>query len=104
MSGGYTATTEALNSTSKSVGKLAEQLIDDNPDLESTPIKAESFGRVHGSHAEKYTAGVKALWDSVNGYSSTLGGFGTKLGTAGSAYGSAESDQADAITKAGQQQ
>ncbi|WP_181776258.1 hypothetical protein [Amycolatopsis pittospori] len=101
MSGGYTAATEALSSASKNIGKLTEQLLEDNPDLSSTPVNAAGFGQAHGDHAAKYTAGVKALWDSVNGYSTTLGSFGTNLSTAGSSYGSNEDDQRDAITKAG---
>lgn len=103
MSGGYTAATEALSSASKNIGGLAEQLLDDNPDLSNTPVTEAGFGKAHGAHAAKYTAGVKALWDSVSGYSGTLGSFGTNLGTAGSAYSSNEETQADTITQAGAQ-
>lgn len=81
MSGGYTATTDALSSASKNIGRLSEQLLDDNPDLSSTPVDAAGFGQAHGAHAAKYTAGVTALWAAVSGYSSTLGSFGTNLGT-----------------------
>jgi hypothetical protein len=101
MSGGYTATTDALSSASKNIGQLSEQLLDDNPDLSSTPVDAAGFGQAHGDHAAKYTAGVQALWDSVSGYSSTLGSFGTNLGTAGSSYGANEESQSGAITNAG---
>jgi hypothetical protein len=103
MSGGYTATTEALSSASKNIGQLAEQLLEDNPDLASTPVTAAGFGQAHGEHAAKYTAGVAALWAAVSGYSSTLGSFGTNLGTAGSSYGANEDNQAGAITDAGAQ-
>lgn len=99
--GGYTATTEALSTASKTIGDLAEHLLDDNPDLQTPQVTAEKFGRAHGAHAEKYTAGAKALWDAVSGYSSTLGAFGTNLGTAGTSYGANENSQADAITNAG---
>ncbi len=101
MSGGYTAATEALSSASKNIGKLTEKLLEDNPDLSNTPVNAAGFGQAHGDHAGKYTAGVKALWDSVNGYSTQLGSFGTNLGSAGTAYGTNEDEQKDAITKAG---
>lgn len=104
MSGGFTAATEALSSASKNIEKLTEQLLDDNPDLSSTPITAAGFGQAHGDHATKYTAGVEALWAAVNGYSTTLGSFGTNLGTAASAYGAGENQQTDAITRAGIQQ
>lgn len=102
MSGaGYTATTGALSSAAKSIGDLAEQLLDDNPDLSGTPITAAGFGQAHGDHAQKYTAGVQALWASVNGYSTTLASFGTNLGTAGTNYGENEAQQSSAITNAG---
>ncbi|MEU4253528.1 hypothetical protein AB0F15_39665 [Amycolatopsis sp. NPDC026612] len=99
--GGYTATTEALSAASKTIGDLAEHLLDDNPDLQTPQVTAEKFGRAHGTHAEKYTAGAQALWAAVSGYSSTLGSFGTNLGTAGTSYGSNEDNQAGAITNAG---
>jgi hypothetical protein len=100
-SGGYTATTEALSTASKTIGDLAEHLLDDNPDLQNSQVTAEKFGRAHGAHAEKYTTGAKALWDAVSAYSSALGSFGTNIGTAGKSYGANENDQAGAITNAG---
>jgi hypothetical protein len=103
MSGGYTAKTDAVASASKTIGQLAVELLDANPDLSSTPITAEGFGQAHGAHAQKYTAGVQALWDSVNGYSSTLTTLGSNLGTAATSYGQNEAAQTDAITKAGTQ-
>ncbi|MEV6628292.1 hypothetical protein AB0M83_22615 [Amycolatopsis sp. NPDC051106] len=99
--GGYTATTEALSTASKTIGDLAEHLLDDNPDLESPQVTAEGFGRAHNAHAAKYTAGAQALWAAVSGYSTTLGSFGTNLGTAGTSYGTNEDNQAGAITDAG---
>lgn len=103
MSGGYTATTDALTSASRTLGRLAEDLLDDNPDLASTPVTAAGFGQAHGDHAPKYTAGVQALWAAVSGYSTTLGSFGTNLGAGAQAYGENESAQAGAITNAGAQ-
>ncbi|MDQ7807879.1 hypothetical protein Q5425_29435 [Amycolatopsis sp. A133] len=99
--GGYTATTEALSAASKTIGDLAEHLLEDNPDLQTPQVTAEKFGRAHGAHATKYTAGAQALWAAVSGYSSTLGSFGTNLGTAGSSYGANEDNQSGAITNAG---
>ncbi|MGW4059461.1 hypothetical protein ACWEGE_14325 [Amycolatopsis sp. NPDC004747] len=99
--GGYTATTEALSTAAKTIGDLAENLLDDNPDLQTPQVTAEKFGRAHGTHATKYTAGAQALWAAVSGYSTTLGSFGSNLGTAGSKYGTNEGDQAGAITNAG---
>lgn len=101
--GGYTATTEALSTASKTIGDLAEHLLDDNPDLPNPAVTAEKFGRAHGAHADKYTAGAQALAAAVSGYSSTLGSFATNIGTAGSTYGTNEGNQADAITNAGAQ-
>ncbi|EME61722.1 hypothetical protein [Amycolatopsis decaplanina] len=101
MSGGFTAATDALSSASKNIGKLTEQLLEDNPDLSSTPVNAAGFGQAHGDHAKKYTDGVAALWASVQGYSSTLGSFGTNLATAGTAYGTNEDEQKNKITKTG---
>ncbi|EOD65010.1 hypothetical protein [Amycolatopsis vancoresmycina] len=99
--GGYTATTEALSTAAKTIGDLAEHLLDDNPDLQTPQVTAEKFGRAHGAHATKYTAGAQALWAAVSGYSSTLGSFGTNLGTAGSSYSTNEGNQAGVITDAG---
>ncbi|WP_290061627.1 hypothetical protein [Amycolatopsis solani] len=99
--GGYTATTEALSTASKTIGDLAENLLEDNPDLETSQVTAEKFGRAHGTHATKYTAGAQALWAAVSGYSSTLASFGTNLGTAGSSYSANEDNQSGAITNAG---
>ncbi|WP_410589989.1 hypothetical protein [Amycolatopsis sp. lyj-23] len=99
--GGYTATTEALSAAAKTIGDLAEHLLDDNPDLQAPQVTAEKFGRAHGTHATKYIAGAQALWAAVSGYSSTLGSFGTNLGTAGSSYATNEGNQAGAITNAG---
>jgi len=99
--GGYTATTEALSTAAKTIGDLAENLLDDNPDLKAPQVTAEKFGRAHGAHATKYTAGAQALWAAVSGYSTTLGSFGTNLGTAGKSYSANEAGQAGAITNAG---
>ncbi|OXM65611.1 hypothetical protein [Amycolatopsis vastitatis] len=100
-SGGYTATTEALSTAAKTIGDLAEHLLDDNPDLQNSQVTAEKFGRAHTAHGEKYATGAKALWAAVSAYSSTLGSFGTNIGTAGKSYGANEGDQAGAITNAG---
>ncbi|WP_020667738.1 hypothetical protein [Amycolatopsis nigrescens] len=103
MSGGYTAATDALSSASKNIGKLKEQLVEDNPELSPTPVKAAGFGQAHGDHSGKYTAGVDALGAAVKGYSGALGGFGTKLSTAGAKYGANEDEQGNAIDQAGKQ-
>ena len=97
MSGGFTAATDALSSASKNIGKLTEQLLEDNPDLSN----AAGFGQAHGDHAKKYTDGVAALWASVQGYSTTLGSFGTNLGTAATSYGTNEDEQKNKITETG---
>ncbi|NKQ58997.1 hypothetical protein HFP15_39765 [Amycolatopsis sp. K13G38] len=101
MSGGYTASTDAMATASRKITQLAEDLPDANPDLSSTPITADGFGRVHGAHADKYTTGVKTLWDSMTGYCQTLNTFGTNIGSAGSSYGHNEDTQSGAITNAG---
>ncbi|HVV11384.1 hypothetical protein [Amycolatopsis sp.] len=101
MSGGYTASTDAMATASKTITHLAEDLPDQNPDLSSTPITADGFGRAHGAHADKYTAGVQALWDSVTGYCQTLSTYGTNIGTSGTTYGQNEDTQSGAITNAG---
>ncbi|ANN18760.1 hypothetical protein SD37_26140 [Amycolatopsis orientalis] len=101
MSGGFTAATDALSSASKNVGKLTDRLLEDNPDLSSTPVNAAGFGQAHGDHAKKYTDGVAALWAAVNGYKTTLATFGTNLGTAGTTYGANEDEQKNKITKTG---
>lgn len=101
MSAGYTASGEAMATASRTITRLAEDLPDANPDLKSTPIKAEGFGRVHGAHAEKYTTGVKTLWDAMTGYCTTLTTFGTNIGKSGTAYGQNEDTQSGAITNAG---
>ncbi|HEV7975712.1 hypothetical protein [Amycolatopsis sp.] len=103
MSGGYTAATDAIASAAKSIGELSQHLLDANPDLSSTPITAEGFGQAHGAHSQKYTAGVQAMWDSVNGYSGTLSTLGSNLSTAGTSYSQNEDAQTGAITKAGTQ-
>ncbi|KAA9156704.1 hypothetical protein FPZ12_027105 [Amycolatopsis acidicola] len=100
-SGGYTASTDAMQTASKKITGLAEDLPDQNPDLSSTPVKAEGFGRAHGSHADAYTKGMKALWDSLQGYCTTLNTYGTNIGSSGAAYGQNEDDQSAAITDAG---
>ncbi|MCU1685298.1 MAG: hypothetical protein JWQ81_6037 [Amycolatopsis sp.] len=101
MSGGYTADTDALASASKTVGHLAEDLLNNNPDLSTTPLTADGFGKAHGQHSQKYTTGAQALWDSVNGYSSTLSGYGSTLGAGAKSYGQSDSSQSGSITNAG---
>jgi uncharacterized protein YukE len=101
MSGGYTASTDAMATASKTITQLAEDLPDANPDLSSSPITAKGFGQAHGDHAEKYTTGVKNLWDAMTGYCQTLTTFGTNIGTSGARYGQNEDSQSGSITDAG---
>lgn len=101
MSAGYTASGDAMATASRTITRLAKDLPDANPDLSSTPIKAEGFGRAHGGHAEKYITGVKTLWDAMTGYCRTLTTFGTNIGTSGTTYSQNEESQSGAITKAG---
>ncbi|WP_236792707.1 hypothetical protein [Amycolatopsis sp. GM8] len=97
MSGGYTASTDAMKTASKSITQLAEDLPDKNPDLQNSPITAEGFGRAHGAHAQKYTDGVQKLVAAVTGYGTTLNSLGANIGTSGSMYGDNESSQSGAI-------
>jgi hypothetical protein len=101
MSGGYTADTDALAAAAKKVGQVAEDLLNNNPDLQTTEVTADGFGKAHTQHAEKYTTGAQALWDSVNGYSSTLSGYGSTLGAGAQSYGQSDSTQGSSITNAG---
>ncbi|GHF88317.1 uncharacterized protein YukE [Amycolatopsis bartoniae] len=101
MSGGYTASTDAMATASKQIVQLAEDLPDKNTDLASTPVNAQGFGQAHGDHAQKYTAGVSTLWQAVSGYSNTLKAFGTNIGSGGKSYAEGEHTQSTAITNAG---
>lgn len=101
MTSGYTASADAMATASKTITRLAEDLPDANPDLSSTPITAEGFGRAHGDHADKYTTGVKTLWDAMTGYCQALTTFGTNIGTSGASYGENEDSQSGTITKVG---
>lgn len=101
MSGGFTAATDAMASASKAINQVAQDLLDDNPDLSSTPVTAAGFGQAHGAHAEKYTTGAQTLWSAVSGYSTTLGTFGSTIGSSGDAYGGSDSTQTGSITNAG---
>lgn len=101
MSGGYTASTEAMRTASRNITKLAEDLPDKNPDLTGTPIKPEGFGRVHTDHAQKYVDGMKKLSDAVAGCGKTLGTFADRIGASGSQYAGNEDAQSGAIGNAG---
>jgi hypothetical protein len=100
-SGGYTASTEAIATASKKVTQLGKDLLDANPDLATTEVTKEGFGKAHGDHAQKYLDGAKALSDSVNGYNGTLTTFGSSLEQAGSQYAGNEDDQYGQIYGAG---
>lgn len=103
MSGGYTASTDAMRTASKTITQLAEDLPDKNTDLASSPVTAAGFGKAHGDKADKYINGTKTLWAAVSGYSDTLKAFGQNIGTGGEAYAESDSAQQDAISKAGAQ-
>jgi uncharacterized protein YukE len=103
MSGGYTASTDAMATASKKITQLAEDLPDKNTDLAHTPVNAQGFGQAHGDHADKYTAGVQTLWQAVSGYSNTLNTFGTNIGTGGKSYAATDQAQSGAITSSGSQ-
>jgi exo-beta-1,3-glucanase (GH17 family) len=103
MSGGYTASGEAMSTASKKITPLAEDLPDKNTDLPGSPINAQGFGQAHGDHAQKYTTGVQTLWAAIGGYSNTLKTYGTNIGTGGKAYTDAEHAQGAAVSKAGTQ-
>ncbi|GAA4665114.1 MULTISPECIES: hypothetical protein [Amycolatopsis] len=101
MSGGYTASTDAMATASKTISRLAEDLPENNSDMQTTVLNAAGFGRAHGDHATKYTAGVQKLWESLTGYGTTLGSFGANIGSSGQAYGQNEYTQSGAIGNAG---
>lgn len=103
MSGGYTASTEAMSTASNKITQLAEDLPDKNTDLSSSPVNAQGFGQAHGDHATKYTTGVQTLWAAIGGYSNTLKTFGTNIGTGGKAYAEGDQAQSNAVTNAGSQ-
>jgi uncharacterized protein YukE len=103
MSGGYTASTEAMSTASKKITQLAEDLPDKNTDLPGSPVNAQGFGQAHGDHAQKYTTGVQTLWAAIGGYSNTLNTFGANIGTGGASYSASDQAQSAAIGKAGSQ-
>ncbi|GAA3524758.1 hypothetical protein GCM10022222_04230 [Amycolatopsis ultiminotia] len=100
-SGGYTASTEAMSSASKKIGQLAQDLVDNNPDLSATKVDDKGFGEAHGEHAKQYTEGVKTLSDAVNGYSTTLTTLGTNLSSGAQSYDENEAGQSGSINQAG---
>ncbi|MTD59476.1 hypothetical protein [Amycolatopsis pithecellobii] len=101
MSGGYTASGEAMSKASKTITQVGEDLPDKNTDLASSPVNQQGFGQAHGDHAQKYVSGVQTLWQAVSGYSDTLKAFGGNIGTGGKAYSDNDHAQSNAITKAG---
>ncbi|GAB2972271.1 hypothetical protein LWP59_16245 [Amycolatopsis acidiphila] len=101
MSGGYTASTDAMASASKTITQLAEDVPEDNSDLQNTTLTAAGFGQAHSDHADKYTAGVQKLWDALSGYGTTLDSFGSNVGSSGAAYGENEQTQSGNISGAG---
>ncbi|GAA5153652.1 MULTISPECIES: hypothetical protein [Amycolatopsis] len=101
MSGGYTASTDAMASASKKITQVAEDLPDKNTDLASSPVTAQGFGQAHGDHAQKYTTGVQTLWQAVSGYSNTLNAFGANIGSGGRSYAENDHAQGNAISNAG---
>jgi hypothetical protein len=101
MSGGYTASTDATATASKTIAQLAQDLPEDNSDLQNTTLTTAGFGQAHGDHADKYTSGLQKLWAALNGYGTTLGSFGTNVGSSGQAYSGNEQTQSDAISTAG---
>ncbi|MDT8911260.1 hypothetical protein [Amycolatopsis sp. PS_44_ISF1] len=100
-SGGYTAGTEAIATASKNITQYSKDLLDANPDLATTLVTKEGFGKAHGDKAQKYLDGAKALSDAVTGYNSTLATFGSSLESAGSKYAINEDDQYGQINGAG---
>lgn len=103
MSGGYTTSTDAMVTASRTIVQLAEDLPDKNTDLASSPVTKEGFGQAHGDKADKYISGAKALWDSVSGYSNVLKAFGTNLGIGNNAYADIDDTHRSTISKAGSQ-
>jgi exo-beta-1,3-glucanase (GH17 family) len=103
MSGGYTASTDAMATASKKITQLAQDLPDKNTDLPSSPVNAQGFGQAHGDHATKYTTGVQTLWAAISGYSNTLNTYGTNIGTGGKAYAEGDHAQSNTVSKAGSQ-
>jgi uncharacterized protein YukE len=103
MSGGYTASTDAMATASKKITQLAEDLPDNNTDLANTQVNAQGFGQAHGSYADKYTTGVQTLWQALSGYSDTLKAFGGNIGSGGQAYADTDQAQSSAISSAGSQ-
>lgn len=101
MSGGYTASTDAMATASKKIAQLAEDLPENNSDLQNTTLTTAGFGQAHGDHADKYTTGVQKLWAALSGLGTTLGSYGTNVGSSGQAYGGTEDTQSGTISTAG---
>ncbi|WP_236796692.1 hypothetical protein [Amycolatopsis sp. GM8] len=103
MSGGYTASSEAMSTASKTITQIGEDLPDKNTDLASSPVTQQGFGQAHGEHAQKYTTGAQTLWQAVSGYSDTLKAYGGNIGSGGKAYADNDQAQSDAVSRAGRQ-
>lgn len=101
MSGGYTASTDAMATASKTITQLADDLPDNASDQQSTTLTAAGFGQAHGDHAAAYTAGMQKLWEAMSGYGTTLGTFGGGIGSSGAAYGANEDKESGASKTAG---
>lgn len=102
MSGGYTASTDAMRTASKTISQLAEDLPETNSDMQNTPVTGDGFGRAHTKHGDAYTKGVQNLWAALTGYGTTLGSYGANVGSAGAAYGDNEQTQGDTIGTVGE--
>lgn len=101
MSGGYTASGDAMRTASKKIGDLAEALPDTNSDMQNPEVTADGFGRVHKQHADAYTKAAGTLWAALSGYGSTLGAYGQNISSAATSYAENEDTQGTTIGNAG---
>lgn len=102
MSGGYTASSDAMQTASKKIGDLAKDLPDKNADMQHTPVTGDGFGRAHTKHGAAYTKAVDTLWAALTGYGTTLSTYGQKVASAGSSYVDTDNTQGGTIGTVGE--
>lgn len=89
---GYTASTDSMSSSARTITTEAENARGETDDLQPTELSEDEFGTAHTEHYAAYAAAIEQFGAGAQAMCDNLIAFAGQLGGAGQAY--AATDQA----------
>lgn len=98
---GYTASTDSMSSSARTITTAAEDARGETDDLQPTRLTEADFGTEHTEHFTAYAAAIEQYGTAAQAMCDNLIAFAGQLGGAGASYAGTDQAAAQTVSSAG---